>query len=156
MRGKSKFPRMEKTSAHRRHSIVCGHGDLNGVVVSGADCCPKGAGFNSWVMLGIFPLRNERVEDIGLEILKLQGCCASICFFFFFILYILPIFTFWGSLESDWNDECFWQEPKFTICIHTGDKLKTRRIIYFSACFVYRSLITKIQKGVFSNRGCKI
>jgi hypothetical protein len=28
---------------------------LNGVVVSVADCYPKGAGFGSRVMLGIFP-----------------------------------------------------------------------------------------------------
>jgi hypothetical protein len=40
--------------------VFCG---LNGVVFSIADCYPKGAGFNSRVMLGIFPL-GKRGKDL--------------------------------------------------------------------------------------------
>jgi hypothetical protein len=37
---------------------------LNGVVVSVADCYPKGAGFDSRVMLGIFPFRKRGLRTL--------------------------------------------------------------------------------------------
>jgi hypothetical protein len=37
---------------------------LIGVVVSIADCYPKGAGFDSRVMLGIFPLRKSGLRTL--------------------------------------------------------------------------------------------
>jgi hypothetical protein len=37
---------------------------LNGLVVCIADCYPKGAGFDSWVMLGIFPLRKRGLRSL--------------------------------------------------------------------------------------------
>jgi hypothetical protein len=37
---------------------------LNGVVVSVANCYPKGAGFDSRVMLGIFPLRKRGLRTL--------------------------------------------------------------------------------------------
>jgi hypothetical protein len=39
-------------------------GGLNGVVVSVADCYPKGAGFDSRVMLGIFPLSKRGLRTL--------------------------------------------------------------------------------------------
>jgi hypothetical protein len=38
--------------------------DLNGVVVSVADCYPKGAGFDSRVMLGFFPFRKRGLRTL--------------------------------------------------------------------------------------------
>jgi hypothetical protein len=43
------------------HKFRCG---LTGVVVSVADCCAKGSGFDSRVMLGIFPLRKRGLRTL--------------------------------------------------------------------------------------------
>jgi hypothetical protein len=45
-------------------AIKVNRGGLNGVVVSIADCYPKGAGLDSRVMLGIFPLRKRGLRTL--------------------------------------------------------------------------------------------
>jgi hypothetical protein len=74
---------------------------LNRVVVSVADCYSKGGGFDSRVLLGYFSLRKRGlrtlVSQINIEKEKKLSrnperegpnstrCCASICFYFYFI-----------------------------------------------------------------------
>jgi hypothetical protein len=48
-----------------RYNEVNPHCGLNGEVGYVADCCPRGAGFDSRVMYGFFPHVRE-AEDIGL------------------------------------------------------------------------------------------
>jgi hypothetical protein len=40
-------------------------GELNGAVVIIADCNPKGAGFDSPVKLGVFPLREKWLRTLA-------------------------------------------------------------------------------------------